>query len=470
MSKKQILNEAIEGDVAVWPSKGDQRGISDIEGKSFNIFFNDKQIIRNMMTHKMGSPGSMQSFKYEGPSGPNYTTYEWDENTTAWEVWKNMNYIILTKDNVVHWYHGNLMGGPKSKPQPKHGFKGSAGKELPKLNIERFGFKIYKALLKDQSVGYIVSNSEASEMVKNKIYKWLLKDPDFVWVSTGNVNEDGMGYEDIIIINPKYSNPNELKQKFELKHKGKKINYSKNFPKTQKIESIKVETQILKEGRYDSFTRIISNHIIQSIKETEGDVEHTNQIDLPYDMTGEEEYIFDFKENSLGLEVELYINRTEDTITIGHREVPYYINTYISEDDNLVMEMIIDESFGRKYYEEMFYKINEDVRHEVEHYLQNIFSDRQQPLQDTADYETTFAHHMDPSEVEALVHGFYRRAKLEKRTLDEVMLEDIQKDIQDGNLTPDEGDTLLRVWVKYAVRNLPHAKYSNSFRRKFIVQ
>ena len=83
MSKKQILNEAIEGDVAVWPSKGDQRGISDIEGKSFNIFFNDKQIIRNMMTHKMGSPGSMQSFKYEGPSGPNYTTYEWDENTTV---------------------------------------------------------------------------------------------------------------------------------------------------------------------------------------------------------------------------------------------------------------------------------------------------------------------------------------------------------------------------------------------------
>lgn len=228
--------------------------------------------------------------------------------------------------------------------------------------------------------------------------------------------------------------------------------------------------QIISEGRYDSFTRMISNHIIQSVKETEGDVEHTNQIDLPYDMSGEEEYIFNFKENSLGLEVELYINRTEDTITIGHREVPYYINTYISEDDNLVMEMIIDESFGRKYYEEMFYKINEDVRHEIEHYLQNIFKDRQQPIQDTADYETTFAHHMDPSEVEALVHGFYRRAKLEKRTLDEVMLEDIQKDIQDGNLTPDEGDTLLRVWVKYAVRNLPHAKYSNSFRRNFIVQ
>ena len=141
--------------------------------------------------------------------------------------------------------------------------------------------------------------------------------------------------------------------------------------------------QIISEGRYDSFTRIISNHIIQSVKETEGDIvgsrlEHTDQIDLPYDITGEEEYVFNFKEKNLKLEVELFINRTEDVVTVGNREVPYYINTYISEDDNLVMEMVIDESFGRKYYEEMFYKINEDVRHEIEHYLQYIFSDRQQ--------------------------------------------------------------------------------------------
>ena len=233
---------------------------------------------------------------------------------------------------------------------------------------------------------------------------------------------------------------------------------------------IKSTKQILSEGRYDSFTRMISKDIVKSVKETEGDMEHTHQIDLPYDITGEEEYTFNFKEKSLGIEVELFINRTEDEISIGHREVPYYINSYVSEDDNLVMEMVIDESYGRSYYEEMFYKINEDVRHEIEHYLQNIFKDRQQPLQDTADYNTTLAHHMDPSEVEALVHGFYRRAKLEKRPLDVVMLEDIQKDIQDGNLTPEEGDTLLSVWVKYAVNKLPKAQYSNSFKRKFIIQ
>ena len=115
---------------------------------------------------------------------------------------------------------------------------------------------------------------------------------------------------------------------------------------------IKSTKQILLEGRYDSFVRMISKDIVNSVKETEGDMEHTHQIDLPYDINGEEEYTFNFKEKSLGLEVELFINRTEDEITIGNREVPYYINSYVSEDDNLVMEMVIDESYGRKYFAE----------------------------------------------------------------------------------------------------------------------
>ena len=232
---------------------------------------------------------------------------------------------------------------------------------------------------------------------------------------------------------------------------------------------IKSTKQILSEGRYDSFVRMISKDILKSVKETEGDMEHTHQVDLPYDINRGESYIFNFNEKILSLDVELFIKRSEDTINLGNREVPYYIKTYISEDDVLVMEILIDESYGRSFYEEMFYKINEDVRHEIEHYLQNIFKDRNQPLQDTAKYVTTFAHHMDPSEVEALVHGFYRRAKLEKKPLDVVMSEDIQKDIQEGNLTIEEGNTLLSIWTKYAINKLPKAQFSNSFKRQFIV-
>lgn len=227
--------------------------------------------------------------------------------------------------------------------------------------------------------------------------------------------------------------------------------------------------KILSEGRYDSFVREIVQDIMYHIKESEGEKDVVVDFTLPYDNQNGEEYYT--HESGVEIGLDLRILRTDDTVTYGNREVPFNVNSYVANDDYLVVEIVIDDTYGREHYEQMFYKINEDVRHEVEHYLQDILPDRQQPnIPNTADYETTFAHHMDPSEVEALVHGFYRRAKLEKKTLDEVMLEDIHKDIQDGNLTPDEGDKLLNTWVGYAIKNLPQAQYSNSFRRKFIIQ
>lgn len=230
---------------------------------------------------------------------------------------------------------------------------------------------------------------------------------------------------------------------------------------------IKNKSQILKEGRYDSFTRLIVNDIISSIKETEGD-SGDFEFDLPYDISGENSYKH---ESGLDINLDLIIRRTNDLLSHGNTEVPYHINSYISEDDFLVVNIIIDNTYGNKFYKEIFYKLNEDVRHEIEHYLQNIFDDRQKPnIPNTAEYQTTFLHHMDPSEVEALVHGFYRRAKLEKKPLDDVMLDDIKSDIQNGYLTPQEGDELMKTWLKYAIKKLPQAQYSNNFRRNFIIQ
>jgi len=241
--------------------------------------------------------------------------------------------------------------------------------------------------------------------------------------------------------------------------------------------------KILSEGRYDSFVREIVKDIFSSIKETEGELDDTTSFELPYDLTGEEEYIH---ESGVKIPVEVRVLRTDETITYGNRELPYHVNSYVSDDDFLVLEVVIDETYGREFYEEMFYKISEDVRHEIEHYIQELdrlekeagkeekerrFKDRQQPLRpDTSGYETTFEHHMDPSEVEALVHGFYRRAKLEKKPLDVVMMEDIKKDILDGNLTPEEGDILLTTWLRYSIKNLPKAQYSNETKRRIVIQ
>ena len=144
----------------------------------------------------------------------------------------------------------------------------------------------------------------------------------------------------------------------------------------------------------------------------------------------------------------------------------------MSDDESIVIEVTLDETYGKGFYEEIFYKINEDIRHEIEHFLQDMgVGDREErDRDDTSAYESTFEHHKDKGEIPALVHGFYRRAKLEKKPIDVVMVDDIKKNIQDGLLTPTEGDKLLQLWINYSIKNLPKAQYRNEVKRRFIFE
>jgi hypothetical protein len=220
--------------------------------------------------------------------------------------------------------------------------------------------------------------------------------------------------------------------------------------------------KLILEGKYDTFTKKIVNDLMSLVKETEGDLDMVHD----FDLTQENEYYHDY--SGISIDVGLRVHRVDSEIQYNNKEIPYYIDTYISDDDYLIIDLTINESYGRKYYQEIYYKLNEDVRHEIEHYVQDKgitqkrFKTRKQPIiPNTAEYKSTYAHHKDPSEVEALVHGFYRRAKLEKKPLDIVMIRDLETDIERGNLTKKEAEDLFSIWLKYSRRNLPHAKYSS---------
>jgi len=225
---------------------------------------------------------------------------------------------------------------------------------------------------------------------------------------------------------------------------------------------------LLEMGRYDSLTRRISNDIFSEIKKSEGKLGIT-RLELPWDIDQIPTYNH---KSGLVIEVALVINRTKDTILYGNRELPYYVFTYLAEDDSIVVEVSLDELYGKSFYEEIIYKINEDIRHEIEHLLQEMgVGDRESlELKNSSNYETTFDHHKDRGEVAALVHGFYRRAKLEKKPIDTVMLEDLNKDILDGRITVEEGDKLLQLWLIYSISNLPKAQYTPKTKRRFILE
>lgn len=210
------------------------------------------------------------------------------------------------------------------------------------------------------------------------------------------------------------------------------------------------EFERLNEGRYDSFVRQITKDIFYHIKETEGELDTTTTFYLPEDD-------FYYHESGIEFELVLEVMRVYESIKNNKKELGFIVNTYIDTEDSLVMQIIIDENYGERVYEELFYKISEDIRHEIEHYVQEMgrkdkrYKQREQPLiPNTAEYKTTFDHHRDPSEVEALVHGFSRRAKLEKKPLDLIMRQDLDLEIDSGNLKEKEADILFSIWKNKA--------------------
>jgi len=218
---------------------------------------------------------------------------------------------------------------------------------------------------------------------------------------------------------------------------------------------ILLKKPLLKEGRYDSFTREISNQIMYIIKTHQGKT-GLYEFNLPDGDLDTYSH-----ESGINFQIYVYLNKVQE-IKVGDKSYDFFINTFIDDDDEIVLEISIDVNSEPKSYEQIFYKINEDVRHEIEHYSQQIFTNKPKPV-DSSTMDSVFKHHLEPSEIEALMYGFYRRAKLEKKPLDLVMLDDLNKEIESGNLTKRESEILLNIWVKYAKRRLPNAVYSVNY-------
>jgi hypothetical protein len=224
---KEVLSEATIGDITVVPSKGVQRGTSESNARSFDIIIDNQDVIKKMKSTPMKSVGSATAFSYEGPGGKTFTDFDWNADTSQWDVWQNMNYVSLTPKNYVHWYHGKMPGG-KFTDDNGDLRPGSTGTPLPDLTVDRFGYKVYKALLLDPSVGFIKSEKGSTPAVKKSIYKHLMMDDDLIWISAGGTGT--LDYDDIMVINPSHANVKKLASDFKEENTDKQIHRSKNFP------------------------------------------------------------------------------------------------------------------------------------------------------------------------------------------------------------------------------------------------
>jgi hypothetical protein len=131
----------------------------------------------------------------------------------------------------------------------------------------------------------------------------------------------------------------------------------------------------------------------------------------------------------------------------------------------MLMTIFLNNNFSEKNYQKLFYKLQEVVRHEIEHFTQQgtyRIEDRPIYKGNTVNLKTVYGHHKNVIEVPALVRGFYRRAKLERKDLDVIMREDLKDEVSKGSLTQKQADNLLKIWIDYAKKHLPKATYSKN--------
>lgn len=210
---------------------------------------------------------------------------------------------------------------------------------------------------------------------------------------------------------------------------------------------------VIIEGRYDSATRKVVKDIMTVIKQTEGYPDDTMvHIQLPNDIDGTDIYVMDKSNLIFNVEVNLVRNENVNGFKIESFK--------IQKEDVLEINILINRNQEPNIYEAIFMKLQEDVRHEMEHILQNMGRGGRPPTEHIEN-ETTYQHHISLHEVPALVQGFYRRAKKMKLPLDDIMTQDLDNEIEQGNLTTEEAKELLKVWMLYAKRRLPKAVYTN---------
>jgi hypothetical protein len=111
---------------------------------------------------------------------------------------------------------------------------------------------------------------------------------------------------------------------------------------------------------------------------------------------------------------------------------PVDVNGYWDEDNNLVeIEIDIDPNSGSEVLYELIGELNDVIRHELEHKKQYL-DDYDFP---STEYKQPLRYYTQPHEIEAQIAGFKRIAKLQKRSLDDVMMNFFQKRKKKYNLS-----------------------------------
>ena len=195
------------------------------------------------------------------------------------------------------------------------------------------------------------------------------------------------------------------------------------------VEPMKLNENLIVEGRYDSIVRELVRDIVSFYK-----YQREGEFLLPEDLKGEEYHSYKFPgiNNEFVIELNLEIDDDVENIDI---DAAYY-----REEDVIEITIISNPEMGYKNLELLIGELNETLRHELEHiyqYQKGYKFPKKEPT-------SPIKYYLQPHELEAQRAGFKRIAKLQKKPLIDVITNWFKKNQKRHRLSDKEVEKVIK--------------------------
>jgi hypothetical protein len=195
------------------------------------------------------------------------------------------------------------------------------------------------------------------------------------------------------------------------------------------VEPMKLNENLIVEGRYDSIVRELVRDIVSFYK-----YQREGEFLLPEDLKGEKfnSYKFPGINNEFVIELNLEIDDDVENIDI---DAAYY-----REEDVIEITIISNPEMGYKNLELLIGELNETLRHELEHiyqYQKGYKFPKREPT-------SPIKYYLQPHELEAQRAGFKRIAKLQKKPLIDVITNWFNKNKKRHRLSDKEVEKVIK--------------------------
>ena len=265
-----------------------------------------------------------------------------------------------------------------------------------KVLSERFK---HSRVITDERIGKL---SLIDESKGNKNLKWLVEQENKInWLNIPLTKS---------LENVDTKNLNQYKSILEL-----------NIINNRKLNENKLHEEVYMARIAEKATTDVVKDIFELVKLFEGDDEIVILPDYYSDIDGDE---YEYGELKFNLELNILEN--------SRRRQFYCRCIYVGGEfnDTIYVDISLSPNFNEKHYESLYIVLSEYVRHEIEHILQEIDPERPDlPDEDLTQKSlnlTPFEYYTQDYELDAQKAGFERRAKMEDKSIEEVIRDYIE--------------------------------------------